>query len=89
MQRPHRPDLYGWSCFDEARDLDFHSVLWVRAPGNVAIDPLPLSAHDAAHRTGLGGVELIVVTHSDRLRAAAARALPSPLARQLRAEGAL
>ena len=52
-------------------------MLWVRAPGNVAIDPLPLSAHDAAHLTGLGGAELIVVTHSDRLRAAAARAAPT------------
>jgi len=74
MKRLHRPDLYGWSSFDEARDLDFHSVLWVRADGNVAIDPLPLSSHDGAHLTTLGGAALIVVTNSDHLRGATALA---------------
>lgn len=68
MKRLHRPDLFGWSRFDETRDLDFHSVLWVRQSGNVAIDPLPLSAHDAAHLQKLGGVAFIVVTNSDHVR---------------------
>lgn len=68
MKRLHRPDLFGWSRFDESRDLDFHSVLWVRPSGNVVIDPLPLSAHDAAHLESLGGVAHIVVTNSDHVR---------------------
>jgi hypothetical protein len=70
VKRLHRPDLFGWSAFDEARNLDFHSVLWVRAAGNVAIDPLPLSAHDRKHLAELGGVALVVVTNSDHARAA-------------------
>ena len=70
MKRLHRPDLFGWSAFDESRDLDFHSVLWRRADGNVAIDPLPLSAHDRKHLADLGGVALVVVTNSDHTRAA-------------------
>ncbi|RIL03074.1 MAG: MBL fold metallo-hydrolase [Proteobacteria bacterium] len=74
MKRLHRPDLYGWSAFDEARDLDFHSVLWVRDGGNVAIDPLPLSPHDRAHLERLGGLAWIAVTNSDHARGADALA---------------
>jgi Metallo-beta-lactamase superfamily len=72
MKALHRPDLYGWSHFDEARNIDFHSVLWVRSGGNVAVDPLPLSAHDAAHLRALGGVAWVVVTNSEHLRGARA-----------------
>jgi hypothetical protein len=68
MKRLHRPDLYGWSQFNEARDIDFHSVLWVRPGGNVAIDPLPMSDHDLAHLESLGGLAAIAVTNSDHLR---------------------
>lgn len=71
MKRLHREDLFGWSRFDEARNIDFHSVLWVRDGGNVAIDPLPLSEHDRQHLTELGGVAIIVITTSDHVRAAA------------------
>lgn len=75
MKRLHRPDLYAWSAFDEARDIDFHSVLWHRpGEGNVAIDPLPLSAHDRRHVEALGGVAVIVVTNSDHTRGAEALA---------------
>jgi len=74
VKRLHRPDLFGWSVFDESRNLDFHAVLWVRDGGNVAIDPLPLSSHDRAHLAALGGVSLVVVTNSDHVRAAAALA---------------
>lgn len=74
MKRLHRPDLFGWSVFDESRNLDFHSVLWVRAGANVAIDPLPLTPHDSKHLTDLGGLALVVVTNSDHTRAAAALA---------------
>jgi len=74
MKRLHRPDLFGWSAFDESRNLDFHSVVWVRAGGNVTIDPLPLSPHDRKHLDELGGVALVVVTNSDHTRAAEALA---------------
>ncbi len=71
MKRLHRPDLYGWSQFDEARNIDFHSVLWVREQGNVMIDPLPLSPHDRRHLDELGGVATIALTNSDHVRATA------------------
>jgi hypothetical protein len=74
VKRLHRSDLWGWSRFDEERDLDFHSVLWVRDGGNVAVDPLPLGAHDRAHLERLGGLRTIVVTNSDHVRDAAALA---------------
>ncbi|HZI08152.1 MAG TPA: MBL fold metallo-hydrolase [Archangium sp.] len=69
MKALHRKELYGWSVFNEARNLDFHSVLWVRPEGNVVIDPLPLSTHDAAHLRALGGVAWVVVTNSEHVRA--------------------
>jgi hypothetical protein len=69
MKLLHRNDLYGWSVFDEARNIDFHSVLWVRPEGNVAFDPLPLSEHDQAHLESLGSVSTIVITNSDHARA--------------------
>jgi glyoxylase-like metal-dependent hydrolase (beta-lactamase superfamily II) len=69
MKRLHRKDLYGWSKFQESLDLDFNSVLWVRQGGNVVIDPLPLSEHDAAHLRELDGAAIIVITNSMHLRA--------------------
>ncbi len=72
MKALHRPDLFGWSAFDAARDLDFHSTLWVRDGGNVLVDPLPLSDHDAAHLERLGGAAWIVITNSDHVRGAPA-----------------
>lgn len=71
MKRLHRPDLWGWSRFDEGRNLDFHSVLRVSPGNNVAIDPLPLTPHDRAHLDELGGVATIVITNSDHVRGAA------------------
>jgi hypothetical protein len=68
MKQLHRPDLYGWSRFDESRNIDFHSVLWRRPEGNVLVDPLPLSIHDAAHLSELGGAALIIITNSDHVR---------------------
>ncbi len=72
MKLLHRPDLYAWSRFDEARNIDFNSYLWVRAAGNVVIDPLPLSAHERARLEQLGGVRHVVVTNSDHTRDARA-----------------
>lgn len=74
MKSLHRPDLYSWSTFDESRNVDFHSLCWVRPGGNVLIDPLPLSPHDQAHLDSLGGAGWIVITNSDHTREAAALA---------------
>ncbi len=68
MKLLHRPDLYGWSRFDESRNIDFHSVLWKRPDGNVVFDPLPLTPHDEAHLRELGGASLCVITNSDHVR---------------------
>ena len=68
MKQLHRKDLFGWSEFNQDRNLDFHSVLWVREPGNVLIDPLPLSDHDLMHLKTLGGASIIVITNSDHCR---------------------
>lgn len=68
MKQLHRKDLFGWSVFDTERNLDFHSVLWVRNGGNVLIDPLPLSEHDHSHLQRLGGAGFIVITNSDHCR---------------------
>jgi Metallo-beta-lactamase superfamily len=71
MKALHRPDLFGWSQFDEPRNLDFHSVAWIRPGRNVLIDPLPMREHDVAHLAALGGASLIVITNSDHTRAGA------------------
>jgi glyoxylase-like metal-dependent hydrolase (beta-lactamase superfamily II) len=71
MKSLHREDLYCWSVFDADRNVDFHSIAWIRPAGNVLIDPLPLSDHDWAHLQSLGGAEWIVITNSDHLRASA------------------
>ncbi len=68
MKRLHRQEFFGWSRFDEARNIDFHSVIWVRQGGNVIVDPLPLSEHDEKHLKALGGAALVVVTNSDHVR---------------------
>ena len=72
MKTLHRPDLFGWSRFDEARNVDFNSVAWIREGGNVLVDPLELTVHDQAHLRELGGARWIVLTNSDHVRAAAA-----------------
>ncbi|MGZ8189829.1 MAG: MBL fold metallo-hydrolase [Methylococcaceae bacterium] len=68
MKQLHRKDLFGWSVFNEERNLDFHSVLWVRDGGNIIIDPLPMTEHDHSHLQRLGGVNFIVITNSDHCR---------------------
>jgi glyoxylase-like metal-dependent hydrolase (beta-lactamase superfamily II) len=72
MKSLHRPDLFTWSEFDTARNVDFHGLCWTRPDGNVLVDPLPMTAHDAAHLQALGGARWIVVTNSDHTRAARA-----------------
>jgi hypothetical protein len=70
MKQLHRSDLFGWSAFDESRNVDFNGTVWVRAEGNIVIDPMPLSAHDQAHLETLGGAAWVIVTNSDHIRAA-------------------
>jgi hypothetical protein len=72
MKALHRPELFGWSRFDEARNLDFNSVAWIRPQGNVLVDPLALSPHDEAHLKTLGGAAFIIITNSEHVRDAAA-----------------
>jgi Metallo-beta-lactamase superfamily len=69
MKLLHRPDLYCWSEFNPERNIDFHSIAWLRSAGNILIDPLPLSAHDWVHLHSLGGASWIVITNSDHIRA--------------------
>lgn len=72
MKTLHRPEFFGWTVFDPERNLDFHSVLWLRPEGNIAFDPLPLSAHDQAHLLSLGQLSHIFISNSDHLRDALA-----------------
>ncbi len=75
MKTLHKPNLYCWSQFDEQRNIDFHSYLWVRTQGNIVFDPLPLSAHDKQHLKDLGKLTHIIITNSDHVRDAESLAL--------------
>ncbi|MBE9201171.1 MULTISPECIES: MBL fold metallo-hydrolase [unclassified Nodularia (in: cyanobacteria)] len=70
MKSLHRPDLYGWSTFNPARNIDFNGIAWVRPDGNVLVDPVALSNHDWNHLKSLGGVVWIVLTNSEHVRSA-------------------
>lgn len=68
MKNLHRSDLFSWADFDEARNVDFNSVLWVREGGNVVFDPMPQRPHDRSHLISLGPLAWIVITNSDHIR---------------------
>ena len=68
MKLLHNDNLFCWSEFDQDRNIDFHSYLWVRSTGNVIFDPLPLSSHDENHLKSLGGVTYIIISNSDHVR---------------------
>lgn len=70
MKSLHRPDLYGWSNFNPARNIDFNGFAWIRPGGNILIDPVALSNHDWKHLESLGGVVWIILTNSDHVRSA-------------------
>ncbi|MEA5580414.1 MBL fold metallo-hydrolase [Nodularia harveyana UHCC-0300] len=70
MKSLHRPDLYGWSTFNPARNIDFNGIAWVRPEGNILVDPVALSNHDWNHLQSLGGVHWIVLTNSEHIRSA-------------------
>ncbi len=71
MKMLHKEDLFCWSEFNEDRNIDFHSYLWVRDKGNIVFDPLPISDHDLNHLTSLGKVSCIIISNSDHVRDAA------------------
>ncbi|MFT4940161.1 MAG: hypothetical protein ACI88A_003213 [Paraglaciecola sp.] len=68
MKLLHKDNLFCWSKFDEDRNIDFHSYLWVRAKGNVVFDPLPLTSHDEDHLKSLGSISYIIISNSDHVR---------------------
>ena len=68
MKKLHKSNLFCWSVFDEDRNIDFHSYLWVRDGGNVIFDPLPLTEHDREHLMSLGTVSYIAISNSDHVR---------------------
>lgn len=70
MKSLHKNNLYCWSQFDEDRNIDFHSYLWVRDEGNMVFDPLPLTDHDKNHLSSLGEVSHIIISNSDHVRGA-------------------
>lgn len=74
MKLLHKNNLYCWSKFDEDRNIDFHSYVWVRNEGNIVFDPLPLTDHDKSHLNSLGKVSHIIISNSDHVRNAAALA---------------
>ncbi|MBW4611937.1 MAG: MBL fold metallo-hydrolase [Desmonostoc vinosum HA7617-LM4] len=69
MKSLHRADLYSWSNFNPARNIDFNGVAWIRPEGNILIDPVALSNHDWNHLQSLGGVSWIILTNSEHFRA--------------------
>ena len=72
MKRLIFEDIYSWSVFSEARQIDFNGHLWIREEGNIAIDPVEMSDADRAQFEQLGGAKWIVITNRDHEREAAA-----------------
>lgn len=68
MKLLHKNNLFCWSQFDNERNIDFHSYLWMRNEGNVVFDPLPLTVHDESHLNSLGKVSHIIISNSDHIR---------------------
>jgi hypothetical protein len=74
VKATHRPDIFAFSSFDPARNVDFNGWFCVREGFNLLVDPVAMSEHDIAHARELGGVAWIVITNSDHVRAAPALA---------------
>lgn len=68
MKSLHKNNLSFWRQFDEDRNIDFHSYLWIRIEGNIVFDPLPLTQHDANHLNSPGNVGHILLSNSDHVR---------------------
>lgn len=68
MKAIHKSNLYCWSQFNEDRNIDFYSYLWIREKGNIVFDPLPLTNHDKNHLNSLGKLSHIIISNSDHIR---------------------
>lgn len=65
--------LFFWSVYQPDRRIDFNGFYWRRADGGILFDPMPLPTESAAWLGEQeGGVQWIVLTNVDHLRAAAA-----------------
>lgn len=66
------PGGWMWSAWQPERGMNFNSYVFEREGGCAAVDPLPLddASMDALER--MGGVQTIVITNPDHLRASAA-----------------
>ncbi len=74
MKTLHKSNFYCWSDFDQDRNIDFHSYVWVAESGTIVFDPLPLSEHDKQHLLSLGNISHILISNSDHVRNAQALA---------------
>ncbi len=74
VKATHRSDIFSFSEFDTARNLDFNGTFIVADAGNVLVDPVAMREHDLQHIASVGGVAHIVVTNSDHTRDTAALA---------------
>jgi uncharacterized cupin superfamily protein/glyoxylase-like metal-dependent hydrolase (beta-lactamase superfamily II) len=72
MQALALTGLHAWSSWQSDRSMFFTSHLLVRDGGNVAFDPLPAGATEAAEIEALGGVAIVLLTNRDHERGAAA-----------------
>ncbi len=72
MKRLNLEDLYSWSVYSDARQIDFNGHLWVHGDGNIVIDPVAMCDADRAQLKQLGGAKWIVITNRDHEREAAA-----------------
>jgi len=68
MQQTMVPGVAMWSVWQPDRNLFFNSFFVESAEGNLAIDPLPLSAADAAEVETRGGLAWIAITNRDHER---------------------
>jgi len=68
MKTLHKNNFYCWSLFDQDRNIDFHSYVWVSEVGVVVFDPLPMTKHDKNHLASLGELAHIFISNSDHVR---------------------
>jgi uncharacterized cupin superfamily protein len=72
MQELAIPDSFMWSRRQPDRKMHFNGHFFVRAEGNVAVDPVPLEADEVDEIAARGGVAWIAITNRDHRRDAVA-----------------
>jgi len=65
-------DVYSWSVFDEARQLDFNGWYLRVEDTALLVDPPPLSAEEADELERLCAPQVIAITNANHVRAARA-----------------